>query len=83
MMQLKSYLNSVATESAQKNINLAILKPLKIAVPNETTQKELSSILDMCFDANQEIVKKSVSLRAIRQSFWGELFNFKEGPNEL
>lgn len=73
MMQLKGHLNSVATESAQKNINLATLKPLKIAVPNGKTQSKLSSILDMCFRANQETSKKLDNFRAIRRSLLGNI----------
>lgn len=53
MMNLQMYLDSIATESAQKNINLQVLRPLKIAVPPYYEQKELSKKLTDFFDTLQ------------------------------
>lgn len=41
----KSYLNSIATQSAQKNINLAKLNPMLIAVPQMQEQRKIADVL--------------------------------------
>ena len=41
----KLYLNSIATQSAQKNINLEKLNPLLIALPKLSEQKKIAEIL--------------------------------------
>ncbi|GAL06102.1 type I restriction-modification system specificity subunit S [Photobacterium aphoticum] len=59
---LKSTLDRVATESAQKNINLGVLKPLKIAIPPHCFQvsigQKLLSIkkqLDLLSDSKRSV----------------------------
>lgn len=60
----KSLLDSKATQNAQKNINLQVLKPLKIAVPsNENEQEEIAKILkslDSSILDNQANIQKLV-----------------------
>lgn len=45
LKSLKIYLDRTATESAQKNINLGLLRPLKIAVPPREHQEATSKLL--------------------------------------
>lgn len=62
MSALKAHLDWIATESAQKNINLATLRPLRIAVPpsdfQESIGKKLLSIrkyLDSLLEAKENL----------------------------
>ncbi|MCK9626727.1 MAG: restriction endonuclease subunit S, partial [Bacteroidales bacterium] len=41
----KEYLNSISTQSAQKNINLEKLNPLLIILPAKDEQKKIAGIL--------------------------------------
>ena len=41
----KEYLNSIATQSAQKNINLEKLNPLLVILPSKKEQQEIAEIL--------------------------------------
>ena len=50
LMTLQQYLDSIATESAQKNINLQVLRPLKIHVPPRELQKQSSEKLKSFFE---------------------------------
>jgi type I restriction enzyme S subunit len=43
----KDYLNSISTQSAQKNINLEKLNPLLIKVPPKNEQKKIAEILSL------------------------------------
>lgn len=62
----KSYLNSIATQSAQKNINLEKLNPMLIAVPSIDEQKKIAEILSS-FDekilADKKIKEKLIILK--------------------
>ncbi|WP_429044568.1 restriction endonuclease subunit S [Aeromonas veronii] len=69
LAQLKPYLDSIATESAQKNINLATLRPLKIAVPPTQKQKligaelvEISKLFKLIEQKEKSIVKVTNAL---------------------
>lgn len=42
----KAYLNSIATKSAQKNINLEKLEPMSVVVPPAEEQEKISMILE-------------------------------------
>lgn len=51
----KDYLNSISTQSAQKNINLVKLNPLPVIVPNMERQKQIA---DMLGSLDSKIVKE-------------------------
>ena len=42
----KQYFNNIATNSAQKNINLETLRPLLIPIPNKDEQNKIATILE-------------------------------------
>jgi type I restriction enzyme, S subunit len=65
LIQLKPYLDSIATESAQKNINLATIRPLKIAVPPYETQKHIGEELLKISNLLNVIKEKRSSIDAI------------------
>lgn len=56
---LKSYLDGISTESAQKNINLATLRPLKLAVPPYEKQVEISKCLLQAYKVIEELKENS------------------------
>lgn len=63
----KNYLESKATQNAQKNINLQVLKPMKVAVPPFDVQGKIGktiSSLDSKISSNSEAVEKLESLKA-------------------
>lgn len=72
LMQLQPYLDSVATESAQKNINLKILRPLKIAVPPYAEQIKISETLLNLFQVNTS--SKDVELNTLRSQLMMRFF---------
>jgi type I restriction enzyme S subunit len=75
MMQLQPYLDSIATESAQKNINLATLRPLKLAVPSSDEQALLGKILLDLFKMVGEIEGRNNTMANIQQRILGSAFN--------
>ena len=67
----KNELNTLATQNAQKNINLETLKPLKILTPPLPEQEKIAGILS-CWDDGIEklsalIEKKKIQKKALMQ----------------
>lgn len=59
----KDDLESCATQNAQKNINLQVLKPLKLLTPPLNEQREIAKILstwDKSIEATDRLLKNSV-----------------------
>jgi len=81
----KNVLNALATQNAQKNINLEILKPLKILTPPLPEQEKIARILS-CWDEAVEqmqnliIEKKELKRGIMQQLLTGKvrLQGFKE-----
>lgn len=62
----KEYLNSISTQSAQKNINLEKLNPLSIILPTKEEQREIASILsaiDEKISVNKKLKEKLTFLK--------------------
>ncbi len=69
MSGLKAYLDSVATESAQKNINLGVLKPLKIAVPPLDLQKRFGALMLSLMSEKKNISSAKESALNVSKGF--------------
>ncbi|MCX6789870.1 MAG: restriction endonuclease subunit S [Candidatus Gribaldobacteria bacterium] len=62
----KEYLNSISTQSAQKNINLEKLNPLPIILPTKDEQKKIANILsavDEKISVNKKLKAKLTTLK--------------------
>lgn len=62
----KDYLNSISTQSAQKNINLEKLNPLLIKLPPKNEQRKIANILsstDEKISINTKYKKKLIKLK--------------------
>ena len=62
----KKYLDSIATQSAQKNINLEKLNPLLVVVPELKEQKQIAEILtslDEKIKVNKKLLAKQTELK--------------------
>ena len=72
----KDYLNSIATQSAQKNINLAKLNPMLIAIPPFAEQKKIAEILSSVDQKiSVEYIEKETLLilkRGLMQDIFGQ-----------
>ena len=66
LMTLQPYLDSIATESAQKNINLQVLRPLKINVPPRDFQKQSSEKLKSFFEIIKNYQKHLIDIRKMQ-----------------
>lgn len=77
----KSFLNSIATQSAQKNINLAKLNPMLIAVPPIGEQQEIGKILSTIDDkiSSEFITKKK--LQSLKNGLMQDIFSQKVNIN--
>lgn len=77
----KSFLNSIATQSAQKNINLAKLNPMLIAVPPISEQKEIGKILSSIDDKiSGEFITKE-KLQSLKNGLMQDIFSRKVEVN--
>ncbi|WP_240224449.1 restriction endonuclease subunit S [Rheinheimera hassiensis] len=65
LKQLKPYLDSIAPESAQKNINLATLRPLKVATPSYEKQVLIGQELLKLYSIYKLISGKESSICSI------------------
>lgn len=62
----KKYLNGIATQSAQKNINLQKLNPMFVIVPDISEQKQMAEILlsvDVKITINKKLLAKQTELK--------------------
>ncbi|CUW41791.1 Putative restriction endonuclease, type I, HsdS [Magnetospirillum sp. XM-1] len=69
----KSYLDSVATKNAQKNINLQHLRPLKIPVPPQPDQKHIGLIANYFYDALRVHSAQLASLKRTKSALMSDL----------
>ncbi|WP_194138405.1 restriction endonuclease subunit S [Bacillus cereus] len=70
----KDYLDENATESAQKNINLQVLKPLLVSLPPKNEQERIASILKSLEKKIMLEVEKLESLSGIKKGLMQSLF---------
>ncbi len=73
----KPYLNSIATQSAQKNINLAKLNPMLVLLPPLNEQKKIAEILSSIDD---EIIKNTFEkerLSVLKSGLMQDIFSQK------
>ncbi|MFA6322447.1 MAG: restriction endonuclease subunit S [Candidatus Buchananbacteria bacterium] len=73
----KEYLNSISTQSAQKNINLEKLKPLPIILPAKDEQEKIAGIL---LSVDEKILintKYRKTLRKLKKGLMSDLLSGK------
>lgn len=73
----KDYLNSIATQSAQKNINLAKLNPMLIAVPSMQEQKQIGNILSSIDKKISIEQREKERLLCLKRGFIEDIFSQK------
>lgn len=71
---LNNNFNKVATESAQKNINLETFKDINLMIPNYETQKKISSILVNLDELLNDLKKKYSNLIFLKESINEQIF---------
>ena len=76
MRTKKQYLNDIAPQAAQKNINIEILKPVKLPLPPLATQQqivvEIQAEQDLV-NANRELISRfEKKIQATLARVWGE-----------
>ncbi|PEJ53997.1 restriction endonuclease subunit S [Bacillus wiedmannii] len=73
----KDYLDKNATESAQKNINLQVLKPLLVPIPSKNEQDEIAAILKSLEEKIMLETGKMESLSVIKKGLMQDLLTGK------
>lgn len=71
----KSELDSKATHNAQKNINLQVLRPLKVAVPAIEEQQKVGLFLSKIDQKISSLIKKHELLMQYKNSIMQQIFN--------
>ena len=71
----KDYLDSQATQNAQKNINLQVLKPLELIVPNLEEQTKIASFLSAVDEKISQLNQKHRLLCDYKQGMMQKLFS--------
>lgn len=71
----KEYLNSISTQSAQKNINLEKLKPLLIKVPSKNEQKQIAEILSTTDEKISVNTKYKETLAKLKKGLMQDLLS--------
>lgn len=71
----KDNLDSQATQNAQKNINLQVLKPLKLIVPLKEEQTQIASFLSAVDEKISQIKQKHELLSQYKQGMMQKLFS--------
>ena len=78
----KDNLDSQATQNAQKNINLQVLKPLELIVPSKEEQTKIASFLSAVDEKISQLTQKYELLSQYKQGMMQKLFSqqirFKE-----
>ena len=77
MMRLqKGHLNNIAPQAAQKNINIEILKTLKIPLPDLEAQRAIVAEIEAeqaLVNANRELIRRmEAKVKAAIDRVWGE-----------
>jgi type I restriction enzyme S subunit len=71
----KDFLDSQATQNAQKNINLQILKPLELIVPCLKEQTQIASFLSAVDEKISQLIQKHELLNQYKQGMMQKLFS--------
>lgn len=71
----KDFLDSQATQNAQKNINLQVLKPLELIVPKLEEQTKIASFLSAVDEKIAQLTKKHELLSQYKQGMMQKIFN--------
>ncbi|OYQ62235.1 N-6 DNA methylase [Pseudanabaena sp. SR411] len=75
MRTQKQYLNDIAPQAAQKNINIEILKTVKIPVPSLETQKAIVAEIEAeqaLVNANRELIERfEKKIQTVLNRIWG------------
>lgn len=71
----KDYLNSISTQSAQKNINLEKLNPLLVKLPPKNEQKEIADILLSTDEKNSVNTKYKEMLIKLKKGLMSDLLS--------
>ncbi|MFZ7942767.1 restriction endonuclease subunit S [Neobacillus sp. 19] len=71
----RNYLNSIATESAQRNINLQTLKPLLVPLPKKEEMEKISKILLTFDDKLSNERSKLAKLNILRKDLMKNLLS--------
>ena len=71
----KDNLDSQATQNAQKNINLQVLKPLKLIVPLKEEQTQIASFLSAVDEKISQLTQKHQLLSQYKQGMMQKLFS--------
>ncbi len=69
----KTHLESVATQNAQKNINLTHLKPLLIAVPPQDEREQIAMSLNSLRNSIEANKEKLVQLQTLKSGLMSDL----------
>ena len=71
----KQHLNNIAPQAAQKNINIEILKTLKIALPDLETQRAIVAEIEAeqaLVNANRELMRRmEAKIKVAIDRVWG------------
>lgn len=73
LRRLKPRLSALAPRSAQANINLTFLKPLRVPVPQAPEQKAIAALVDGADAQVQAIEAKVEALQALKKSLMHDL----------
>lgn len=71
----KENLDSQATQNAQKNINLQVLKPLELITPLKEEQAKIASFLSQVDEKISQLTQKYELLSQYKQGMMQKLFN--------
>ncbi|WP_180123678.1 restriction endonuclease subunit S [Acinetobacter sp. YH12097] len=71
----KDNLDSQATQNAQKNINLQVLKPLELIVPSKEEQTKIASFLSAVDEKINQLTQKHELLSQYKQGMMQKLFS--------
>lgn len=71
----KDFLDSQATQNAQKNINLQVLKPLELIVPKLEEQTKIASFLSAVDEKIAQLNQKHELLSQYKQGIMQKIFN--------
>lgn len=71
----KDFLDSQATQNAQKNINLQVLKPLELIVPSKEEQTKIASFFSAVDEKINQLNQKHSLLSQYKQGMMQKLFS--------
>lgn len=71
----KDFLDSQATQNAQKNINLQVLKPLELIVPSLKEQTKIATFLSAVDEKISQLTQKHELLSQYKQGMMQKLFS--------